>query len=142
MGSDLLMYGTRIIVPKSLQAETLHKIHQGHQGILKCRQRVLNAVWWPGVSREIENLVKSCPVCQKATAPPKEPLLQSSLPDYPWERVATDLFELKGITYLLVVDYYSRYIEVQKLTSTTSARVITVAESRFLPSWNPCHRHK
>lgn len=46
VGSDLLLYGTRIIVPKSLQAETMHKIHQGHQGILKCRQRVSASVWW------------------------------------------------------------------------------------------------
>ena len=34
------------------------------------------------------------------------------------------LFELKGITYLLVIDYFSRYIEVQSLTSTTSASII------------------
>lgn len=131
VGSDLLLYGTRIIVPKSLQAETMHKIHQGHQGILKCRQRVSASVWWPGVSKDMENFVKCCPDCQKSTTPPREPLLQSSLPDYPWERVATDLFELNGTTYLLVVDYYSRYIEVQKLKSTTSASVITALKAVF-----------
>ena len=131
VGSDLLLYGTRIIVPKSLQAETMHKIHQGHQGILKCRQRVSASVWWPGVSKDMENFVKCCPDCQKSTTPPREPLLQSSLPDYPWERVATDLFELNGTTYLLVVDYYSRYIEVQKLKSTTSASIITALKAVF-----------
>ena len=128
---DLLLYGSRIVVPKSLQTETLQKIHQGHQGIQKCRQRVSAAVWWPGVSRDIESFVKSCPVCLRTTVPPKEPLLQSPLPDHPWERVASDLFELKGATYLLVVDYYSRYIEVQKLNSTTSASVITALKAIF-----------
>lgn len=109
----------------------MHKVHQGHQGIFKCRQRVLNAVWWSGISRDIENLVKSCPVCQKTTPPPRQLLLQSTLPDYPWERVATDLFELKGVTYLLLVDYYLRYIEVQKLTSTTSTSIITAMKAVF-----------
>ena len=88
-------------------------------------------MWWPGVSQEIEDMVKSCSICQKNTPPAREPLLQSSLPDFPWERVATDLFELDGTTYLLLVDYYSRYIEVQKLTSLTSASVITAMKAVF-----------
>ena len=33
---DLLLRGRRIVVPKSLQKETLQKIHSGHQGITKC----------------------------------------------------------------------------------------------------------
>ena len=119
------------MVPKSMRSETLSKIHQGHQGIVKCRQRVSMAVWWPGISKEIESLVKSCQVCQKMTTPSRQPLLQSSLPDYPFERVASDLFEIKGVTYLMLVDYFSRYIEVNKLSSTTSASVITALKSSF-----------
>ncbi len=82
---DLLLYGSRIVIPKSLQAETLSKIHNGHQGFQKCRQRVCTSVWWPGVSKELESFIKSCPTCEKTTPPSKEPLLTSTLPDYPWE---------------------------------------------------------
>ena len=78
----------------------------------------------------MEVIVKSCSVCQN-TSPAREALLQSSLPDFPWERVATDLFELDGTTYLLLVDYYLRYIEVQKLTSITAASVITAVKAVF-----------
>ena len=46
-------------------------------------------------------------------------------------RIATDLFELKNSTYLLTVDYYSRFVEVQKLNSTTSSSVITHLKSIF-----------
>ena len=67
----------------------------------------------PGVGNEMEKFIKSCPQCLKTTPPPTEPLLQVPLPKHPWERVASDLFELRGITYLLVVDYYSRYVELQ-----------------------------
>ena len=63
---NLLLYGSRIVVPKSLQAATLQKIHNGHQGIQRCRQRTTSSVWWPGVSKHIEQLVKSCPICGKA----------------------------------------------------------------------------
>jgi len=63
MCNDLLLYGSRIVIPRDLQEETLQKIHQGHQGIQKCRQRVLASVWWPGVTRRMEQYVLSCPHC-------------------------------------------------------------------------------
>ena len=42
--NDLLMFGSRIVVPKSLQNETLTKVHMGHQGIERCRMRVATSV--------------------------------------------------------------------------------------------------
>ena len=44
---SLLLYGSRIVVPESMRQITLQKIHQGHQGIQKCRLRVNTLVWWP-----------------------------------------------------------------------------------------------
>ena len=41
-----------------------------------------------------------------------KPLIATQLPDRPRQVVATDLFELKGIDYLIVIDYFSRYIEI------------------------------
>ena len=65
------------------------------------------------------------------TVPPREPLISTPLLNYPWERVAADLFELKGSPYLLVADYYSRFVEVQKLTTTTSSNIITQLKTIF-----------
>ena len=73
----------------------------------------------------------SCPHCVQTTTLKREPLLQSTLPDHPLERVATDMFELNGSTYLLLVYYFFRYIEVQKLSSTTSTSVITAMKAIF-----------
>ena len=81
---NLLLYGSRIVVPTNLQNETLHKIHQGHQSIQRCRLRIASSVWWPGVSKAIESYVKNCPQCLKSYTPPKEPLLSSPLPNQPW----------------------------------------------------------
>eukprot|EP00731_Ephydatia_muelleri_P021495 Em0014g86a len=94
---DLLLYGSRIVIPQGLRQETMLKIHQGHQ----------------------------------ESTPPVEPMIASKLPDYPWQKVGADLFELEGIKYLLLVDYFSRYIEIVKLTSTTSGTIISVLKTVF-----------
>ena len=79
----------------NLRGEKLYKkIHTGHQGIVRCRLRVAESIWWPGVSHEVEHFIKSCAECQKNTVPPREPLMSTDLPSYPWEKVASDLFEM------------------------------------------------
>ena len=50
----------------------------------------------------------------------------------PWEKIASDLFEFKGKTYIIVVDYFSRYIEILQLSTTTSASIITALKILFL----------
>ena len=69
------------------------------------------------------------------STPAKEPLLTSPLPDFPWQVISTDLFELEGKHYLLSVDYFSRYPEVTQLKTTTSAAVITQLKAVFGRLW-------
>ena len=59
-----------------------------------------------------------------------QPLIPSPLPDLPWQRVATDLYEWKQQMYVLV-DYYSRYIEIARLTKATADEVILYTKSIF-----------
>ena len=92
---------------------------------------VASSVWWPRVTNAFKQFVQSCPTCQRVTVPHREPLLTNPLPSYPWEHVAADLFELKCSTYLLVADYYSRFVEVQKLTITTSSGIVTQLKAIF-----------
>ena len=130
LNQNLLLYGSRIVIPQSMRKETMSKIHSGHQGIVRCRLRISESVWWPGASREMENFVQSCPECQKNTPPCKEPLIPSELPKHPWEKVASDLFQLDKTNYVLVVDYFSRYVEV-RLTTTSASSVIAALKSIF-----------
>ena len=51
-------------------------------------------------------------------------LIPSSLPQYPFQKVGVDLCEKKGENYLVAIDYYSRYIELAKLSMITSAAVV------------------
>ena len=91
--NGLLLRGNRLVIPQSLRSEMLQKLHTGHQGISKCRQRGLQSVWWPAISKDIEETISCCMVCCKTRYQHAEPLLSSDFPDYPWQRVASDLFE-------------------------------------------------
>jgi hypothetical protein len=75
--NQLLLFGTRIVIPKNLQHTTLAKIHHGHQGIQKCRLRVSAAMWWPGISKEVEDYIQRCPICVQMTPQAREPLMPS-----------------------------------------------------------------
>lgn len=83
VGDGLLMRGARIIVPKSLQRETLGKLHTGHQGIVRCRLRAKTAVWWPGLATEIKQFISKCPECSRDKIPSKEPLVPDSFGNTP-----------------------------------------------------------
>ena len=131
VGNGLLMHGQRIVVPKELQTETLKKLHEGHQGIVRCRLRARISVWWPGLSKQLTDFVKKCSECARDTTPSKEPLIPTPLLEYPWQKVAADLFNLKGEEYLVIVDYFSRYPEVHKLKSTTIQSIVNTLKTAF-----------
>ena len=131
VASGLLLYGSRIVVPEAIRKEALEKLHQGHQGIQRCKIRAASSVWWPGINKDVTEVVRGCPKCVEHSSPQREPMIPSLLPKYPWQKIASDLFILDGNTYLLVVDYFSRYPEVTKLSSTTSQCIITALQSIF-----------
>ena len=68
---------------------------------------------------------------------PKEPMIAHKLPDRPWKNVATDLFELDNEHYLIVVDYYSRYFELERMSTTTSSAVINKMKAIFTRHGTP-----
>ena len=92
---NILLKASRIVIPSSMRHEILDKIHEGHLGVTKCRERVKN-------SRIQDQLVQQCRVCAHQTDNRPEPLITTPLTDCPWQIVATDLFELKGVDYTLL----------------------------------------
>ena len=73
---------------------------------------VSGPVWWPELSRENQDLVQPCRVCTLQRDNNHEPLITTPLLDHRWQIIATDLFKLKGLDYLIVIDYLSRHVEV------------------------------
>ena len=85
----LLLQNSRIVVPQELQSEILEKLHSGHQGINKCRRRATQSVWWSGLYKDLEKLVSNCPTCCKMQCQQAEPLIPTSLPTLPWQKVGS-----------------------------------------------------
>ena len=117
VAEGLLVRGSRLVIPPAMRKELLRKIHGSHQGLIKCREMARQSMWWPGISQQLQELVVNCHECLKAQRQRPQPLNPTSLPSLPWQKVASDLFEWKGTTYLLVVDYLSRYIEIARSTA-------------------------
>ena len=48
-----------------------------------------------------------------------------------WEKVVTDIFEFKNKSYLVTVDYYSNFWEVDKLPDTKARAIILKLKNHF-----------
>lgn len=89
---QLVLRGTRIVVPKVLQPRALALAHEWHLGIVGTKQHIRSKVWWPGMDRAAEKYCESCHGCQVVSRPDApELLLPTPLPDGPWQDVAIDL---------------------------------------------------
>ena len=105
-----------------LRKDILRYLHNGHQGITRTRESAASSVRCPGISRDIERMVREGPMCEKYCKERIEPMRGTEFPDRPWSWVGADFLQLKGKIYLLVVDYYSRDVEI----STVSKHVNTI----------------
>ena len=54
----------------------------------------------------------------------KEPLICHELLTRPWEKIAVDVFDLNGTEFMVTVDYYSSFFEVDGLTSKTAEEAV------------------
>lgn len=99
-----------------MRHDILQRLHDGHQGIVKCRERARGSVRWSRISRDIQNTVSACKHCQESKPTQKrEPLITTPLPSRPWEKVAAGRCEVNQQSDLVVADYFSRYMEIAYL---------------------------
>ncbi|XP_037526322.1 uncharacterized protein K02A2.6-like [Rhipicephalus sanguineus] len=127
----LLLRGTRIVFPPSLREEVLQQLHTGHQGVVRCRARARESSWGPAVSQDVETHVSRCPTCTMHRPVTSEQLLQTPLPERPWQVVGTDLFHHEGRNYIVAVDYYSRFFELEELSGTQTKHVVQFLSNLF-----------
>ena len=123
--NGILYLDDKIIVPQELRPSILKLLHESHLGIFKTKKRAKALFYWPSLSTEVENLVTSCLKCatfQNSSA--KEPMIAHEIPDLPFNKVGCDIFDFNNRQYLVVVDYFSKWIECRELKNKTSAEVI------------------
>ncbi|XP_064485993.1 uncharacterized protein K02A2.6-like [Ornithodoros turicata] len=123
---NIVLRGTRLVIPEKARLKIVQLAHRGHQGVVKTKQLIREKVWFPGVDRMVETAVKNCEACQRTVDGGRiSPLKMTPLPDGPWQSLAADFAgPLPGNKYLLVVvDEYSRFPVVATLSSLTAKSV-------------------
>ena len=90
-------------------------------------------VWWPGIDKDIENSVVSCPNCQEnQSTPPVAPMYPWKWPTRPWSRLHLDFAgPFLGKMYLVLIDAHSKWIEAYPTNSATSTVVIELLRTSF-----------
>lgn len=128
----LITFDNRIVIPDSLRCEMLERIHETHQGLSKCRERAAMSVWWPGIGSAMKSMVENCRVCRQHRASIRElPLQPVPLPERPWAKLAADLCEVNKRRFIVIIDYYSRWLHIDELTTTTSGALIRTFKRLF-----------
>ncbi|GFX52844.1 uncharacterized protein K02A2.6 [Trichonephila clavipes] len=125
----LLFSNEKLIVPYSLRKDMLQLIHEAHFGIEKCKKRAREIIYWPGMNSDIETLVSQCVICEKANS--KEPLKPLTAPYRRFEKIGVDIMDLGNTSYLVVKDYYSKWIEIAAELVNKSADEVIIKLKTF-----------
>jgi transposase InsO family protein len=137
MCNDFIMFGSRFYIPESLRSLYLQRVHEGHQGVNKCQERARNLFWWPGVNESISLYIHECENCIKNSRVLHEPWTESPIPKGPWCEIGVDIFEFKNELFVIMIDYYSKWIEVERVPSQTAEIVCDALRKVFADKGTP-----
>ena len=106
MEEGCLLWGIRVVVPQRLRAKLLDELHKDHPGVVRMKSVARSYMWWPGLDKDIQNLVKTCQACQATKgAPPVAPLHPWVWPSRPWQRLQLDFAgPFQGSMFLIGVE--------------------------------------
>ena len=129
---QLVFKGPVVVVPAALRSEMMAKCHATHIGIEGSLRRARESMYWPRMSSDLKDYISRCDVCLAyQNAPHRETLMQHEIIARPWAKVGADLCDFRGRTLLVVCDYFSGFIEVERLQSTTTAAVSKALFARY-----------
>lgn len=123
--AGVLFKGRQVLIPESMKHDILQQLHDSHQGVEKTRRLARESVYWVGINADIEQLCKSCQLCQEfQDANPRGNITPHEIPSKPWQLIASDLFEVAGKNYLLTVDRYSKYPLLDEMGSSVTSLAV------------------
>lgn len=144
--APLIVRGTRLLVPEALQERIVHLAHEGHQGVVRTKQRLRELYWWPHMDDLVHQVLLSCSICQscdKTARAAPAPLQPVDLPGGPFQHVAIDIvgpFERAAYDCrfaITFIDYFSKWPEVAFTSNATTATVLKFLSNVFAREGNP-----
>ena len=140
---DLLLHGSRLVVPAAMVKDTLDRIHAAHQGETKTLERARRAVWWPTLTNDVVQRVRRCRPCQEHRPGNMHETLQGGPEaNRPFQKVHMDLFQEAGANYLVMTDEFSGYPVLFPMgRDTTAAAIIGRLRDYFVQAGVPTVLH-
>ncbi|XP_062557365.1 uncharacterized protein LOC134222239 [Armigeres subalbatus] len=137
--NGIVVRNDRIVLPSKLRTQALDIAHRGHPGVVSMRRSLRENLWWPYMDRDVGDRIQECAGCAAvSTQGPPEPIARKQMQDRAWQEIAIDFFSAKEFaTFLVVVDYYSRFLKVIEMRGTTATKTIEALESVFLEQTYP-----
>ena len=123
----LIFRGARLVIPKSLKKQILQVRHSdsAHQGIESTQRRARENVYWSHINQELKDHIRRCKICETySDKQSREPLIPHEVPDRDWAKVGCDICECNQKMYLVTVDYYSNFLEVDCLQQQQKASYV------------------
>ncbi|KAL0177289.1 hypothetical protein M9458_026183, partial [Cirrhinus mrigala] len=138
-GESCIAWGHRAVIPLSLRGRVLSMAHEDHVGIVKLKQRFRDLVWWPGIDRELEALVRKCApfLLSGKTGAPPPPLQTVDWPTKLWAHLQMDICgELASVPYhqrflVVVYDLHSKWPRVVPMDSVIASAMVDFLEQLF-----------
>lgn len=129
----LVFRGERAVIPDALRTDIIVWLHSSHLGVEGCLWIAWECVSWLGMNDQIKKYIATCDICRSLdNKQQKETLISHhKVPSRPWAKVGTDLFVFDNKNYLITVDYFSNFWEIDYLADTKSATVIKKMKSHF-----------
>jgi hypothetical protein len=111
-------------IQKATDGDSILKeaINHTRYGWLTHMNYIYRSVWSSNITQDI-CLVNACEFCQiQRQSQNREPLKYTLLPSRMWQKTAADLCELDGKHFLVLLNYFSRIIDISFLLSITSVK--------------------
>lgn len=131
--NDCVLWGYRIVIPEKLRSAILTELHRSHLGIVKTKALARSYIWWPGLDKDIEDLIRNCIHCQKLQSSPEKSSLIPWVPDGSvWSRIHIDYAgPIKNFHFFIIIDAFSKFVEVFKTKDLTTAFTIRKLRELF-----------
>lgn len=124
--------------------QTIKQLHSSYVRINECLRRARECLFCPGMTAEIKEYISQCEICNHYSAKqPKEMLMGHEAPDRPWEKIVVDNGSIGGKDYLITVNCFSNFWEIDRLRDSTKAEesLCKKRHSRYcnLRQWTTVH---
>ena len=130
----LVMVDKRIVIPSNLRVRILKCLHSAHQGIAGMKSRASDTVYWPGMDSCIRDHKDNCTTCTKISpTQSKEPIVLTKSPDWPFQKIAIDIFFVDHHAYLACADRFTGWLILYHLPQGggTSTNLINICRGIF-----------